>query len=113
MAERTLRLVSLWIRPGEEAAFAVFEEAAGQIMARHGGEIERAFRIGPEAGEDAPFEVHIVSFPDDAAYAAYRSDPEILALRDRRNRIIAQTRVLSAEEVGSYSLRVRPSGPKG
>lgn len=102
MGERSLRVVSLWVRPGQEAAFEDFERKAARIMARHGGRIDCAVRPAPGAGEDAPFEVHIVSFPDEAAYAAFRSDPDRLALADQRERIIARHLILAGREAGPY-----------
>lgn len=36
---RYVWVVSLWIHPGQEAAFEAFERAAVRIMERHGGRI--------------------------------------------------------------------------
>ena len=47
-------------------------------MARHKGRIDSAIRMTPPRGEpqDAtPYEVHVVSFPDKAAWEAYANDP--------------------------------------
>ena len=56
-----VRIVSLWIHPGQEQAFEAFEREAASIMAVHGGRIERA--IGPQGGEgESPYEVHVVVF---------------------------------------------------
>ena len=41
---RYVRIVSLWIQPGQEVAFEAFEQKAARIMARHGGRIDRAIR---------------------------------------------------------------------
>ena|SRR5579871_5417334 len=103
MTERLVRIVSLWLRSGADpTAFEAFESKAARIMARHGGRIEQAVRVQPTKGEEAPFEVHIVSFPSEAAYAAYRADPEILALADERDRVISRTRVLAGRPAGPY-----------
>jgi len=56
---RYVRIVSLWIHPGQEAAFEAFEREAARIMARHGGWIDSAVRTGsagPTGGgaEDSP-----------------------------------------------------------
>ena len=105
MQERYLRLVSLWIHPGQELAFEAFERDAARIMARYGGRIDQAVRFG--AANDAgagqgPFEVHIVSFPNEAAFEAYGADAEILALRARRDQIIARTGFAAGRPAGPY-----------
>lgn len=104
MADRCIRVVSLWLHPGQEAAFEAFEKDAARLMARHGGRIDRAIRIDQPVGGagDAPFEVHFVSFPDAPSFDAYASDPETLALRPRRNLIISRTLSFSGHEAGPY-----------
>jgi hypothetical protein len=110
MAERYVRVVTLWIRPGQEGAFETFEREAASIMARHGGRIDQAVRLTrPERGEadagvgEPPFELHIVSFPDQAAFAAYDADSATIALRSRRDLIIARTVSAAGRQVGPYS----------
>lgn len=88
-------LVSLYIHPGQEREFRLFEDQAARIMARYGGEIVVAFR--PEGGE--PYEVHLVRFPDRERFEAYRQDPELLSLAGLRERAIARTEILAGEEV--------------
>ncbi|MFT3725168.1 MAG: hypothetical protein QM773_16475 [Hyphomonadaceae bacterium] len=97
---RYIRIVSLWIQPGQEAAFEAFERDAVRIMVRHGGRIDSAVRVGGEG--DRPFEVHLVSFPDPAAADSYAADPETQSLRTRRAAIIARTTVLEGREAGPY-----------
>jgi uncharacterized protein (DUF1330 family) len=100
--DRELRIVSLWLRDGVEAsAFEAFERKAAAVMASHGGRIERAIRTDG-AGEGAPFEVHLISFPDAAAFESYRADPQTRALRAERELIIARTEVISGIEAGPY-----------
>lgn len=98
---RYVRVVSLWIHPGQEAAFEAFEQAAVRIMARHGGRIDSAVRVA--GAGDSPFEVHIVSFPDRATADSYAADPETVELRPRRAGIIARTEVVEGAEAGPYS----------
>lgn len=98
---RYVRVVSLWIHPGQAAAFGAFEREAARIMARHGGRIDTAVRIG--GAGDSPFEVHVVSFPDRAAADSYAEDTETMALRTRRATIIARTEVLEGRPAGPYT----------
>ena len=99
---RYVRVVSLWIHPGQEARFAAFEREAAASMARFGGRIETAVRIQPGGAGDSPFEVHVVSFPDRAAADSYAAAPETVQLRVRRSEIIARTGVLEGRSAGPY-----------
>jgi uncharacterized protein (DUF1330 family) len=101
LVAETVRVVSLWIHLGQEAAFAAFEREAAAIMASHGGRIDRANRTR-EASSESPCAVHIVVFPDDSAFEAYRSDPRILQLAQRRSGIIAKTIALDGQFAGPY-----------
>ena len=104
MPQRYVRVVTLWIHPGQEAAFEAFERDAARIMARHGGRIDRAVRLaqaGAGANEGA-VEVHFVSFPDRQAFDSYGADSEIVARKDQRNAIIARTVAVDGREAGPY-----------
>lgn len=101
MDERLILVVSLWPVPGEEATFEAFERDAARAMARHGGRIERVLRVEPGA-PDAPREVHVVSFPDREALAAYQADGETRRLGSRREACIARTEVLAARDAAPY-----------
>lgn len=100
MPDRFVRIVSLWVHPGQEPAFEAYERAAAQIMARHGGRIDLAMR--PENVPDAPFEVHFVSFPDREAASRYAQDPGTLLLRKGRESIISRTDIVEGLEAGPY-----------
>jgi antibiotic biosynthesis monooxygenase (ABM) superfamily enzyme len=100
MTKRNIRVVSLWIYPGQEAAFEAFEREAVRLMARHGGRIDSATRI--EQGTETPFEVHVVSFPDRPSAESYAADPETVELRGRRAEIISRTEMLEGYSVGPY-----------
>jgi uncharacterized protein (DUF1330 family) len=78
---------------GERAAFDAFEARAAAVMARHGAAIERAIGVPGASGAPAR-EVHVVRFPDEAAWAAYRADPELAALAPLRARGVIATEAL-------------------
>ncbi|MDP3736087.1 MAG: hypothetical protein Q8R02_01780 [Hyphomonadaceae bacterium] len=108
MAGRYVRLVSIWIHKGQEAAFEAFEREAVVRMAAHGGRIDAAVRTSPTGlatgPEDAtPYEIHVVSFPDKAAMDAYASDPATLVLQEKRATIISLTLVMTGREAGPYA----------
>ena len=104
VVERTLLLlVSLYIHPGQEMAFREFEFAAARIMGRYGGRIERVIRperVVPEG--EVPHEVHLASFPDEAAFVAYRADAELAGLTALRQAAIARTEILFGVEGELY-----------
>jgi uncharacterized protein (DUF1330 family) len=105
MTTRYVRVVSIWIHKGREAAFEAFEREAAQRMARHGGRIDAAVRTADNATDPdnaTPYEIHVVSFPDKAAADAYANDPATQAQQERRAGIISLTMVVAGREAGSY-----------
>jgi uncharacterized protein (DUF1330 family) len=102
MSPRLLLIARLWLNTSDITAYENFERTAARIMAKHGGRIERAIRINTSDDPDAPFEIHIVSFPDGAAFDAYRNDPETVALAEQRAQVIARTDILFGTDVSSY-----------
>ncbi|HEX6997036.1 MAG TPA: hypothetical protein VF322_02765 [Gammaproteobacteria bacterium] len=101
MSERVVLVVSVWLHEGQVAAFEEFEREIAKIQQRHGGKIERAIRT-TSGSPDAPFEVHVVSFPDAASLAAYRADPAMKALAPRREGIFRRTEILEGRDVPPY-----------
>jgi len=101
MSERVVLVVSLWLNDGMVAEFEAFEREIAKIQQRHGGRIERAIRLGRQ-DDDTPFEVHVVSFPDAERLAAYRADPAMSALAERRTRIFRRTVIAEGYDVGPY-----------
>jgi len=92
-------LVRLWIRRGLEAEFEAYERKVSRIMARYGGVIERAIRTsaasddgsGEADGSGEPFEVHVLRFPSQDLYDAYRDDAERRSLSDERAAVITHS----------------------
>jgi uncharacterized protein (DUF1330 family) len=100
-----IRVATLTVRPGMAEAFRAYEHAAARIMAKHGGAIERVIVERPQSGvvADHPLrEVHIVTFPSDEAFAAYRADPELVALAAQRDACIADTQILVGSDGPRY-----------
>ncbi|MBI1361374.1 MAG: hypothetical protein GC155_13940 [Alphaproteobacteria bacterium] len=104
MTRRYVRVVTLWVHPGQEAAFEAFEREAARLMAGYGGRIDHAVRLNPSSqGEEAgAYELHVVSFPDRKAFDAYGADSAVVALRKGRDRIIARTETLEDRETDPY-----------
>ena len=97
------RVVSLWVRPGAVAEFEAYERKAARIMRKYGGSIERVVRTGQENSPDIPFEIHLVSFPGQEQFAAYRADLELLSLATDRESAILKTVVVSGIDGPAYS----------
>lgn len=71
---RLALVVTLTVRRGAVSQFREFERHAARIMSRHGGAIERTVVESENDATDVFREIHIVSFPDQSAFAAYRTD---------------------------------------
>ena len=84
----------MWVREGCVAEFEAYERKASRIMQRYGGAIERSVRVDQPTASDRPFEVHLVSFPSQAMFDAYRADAELNALSHEREAAIAKSVVL-------------------
>jgi uncharacterized protein (DUF1330 family) len=101
--------VRLTVRRDHSREFHDFEARAARIMARYGGVIEVVSTNGAVAGEESCFEeVHAVSFPDEAAFEAYRSDAELGALAGQRAQAIVKTQIERVADVRSALERDAP-----
>lgn len=100
MSERHLLIVSLWLKNNDVSAFEAFEHQAAKAMAKFDGRVERAIRISnAQYKDDRPFEIHIVSFPSEAAFQLYRQSSESRNLAQMRDGVILKTVVLAGSEV--------------
>jgi uncharacterized protein (DUF1330 family) len=91
-AETRLTLVvMLFVHPGHENEFGEFESSATKIMHRYGGAIERRIRCADSSDESQPYEIHVVTFPDQKSLGRYREDPELQSLAQLRAQAIHHT----------------------
>jgi uncharacterized protein (DUF1330 family) len=88
---RLTLVVALHVHAGREAEFERFEAAASAVMQRHGGAIERRIAIDAGGHPPHPHEVHVVTFPDRAAFDRYRADPALEPLAALRESAIRET----------------------
>ncbi|HUA33781.1 MAG TPA: hypothetical protein VMA09_09275 [Candidatus Binataceae bacterium] len=102
MSSRIVLVAALYIHPGQEAEFEQFETAAASIMKRYGGAIERRIRCAPKHDAAPPYEVHIVSFPDDQSFEHYRADDDLAKLAGLRARAIRQTIVWQGSDLPPF-----------
>lgn len=96
-------VVLLSVRADEIGKFRAYERQAALVMAKHGGAIERAVEIPPEKEGDPHREVHVVSFPDEAAYQAYSVDPDMANWRPLRDASVIKTEVMKGNDGPDYS----------
>jgi hypothetical protein len=70
----------IYLKPGQEATFDAFEAVAIPLIGRYQGKL--LFRVRPDAGAfiegegRPPYEIHLVSFPDEKDFIAFAKDPE-------------------------------------
>jgi uncharacterized protein (DUF1330 family) len=91
MSSRLALVVGIKINSGREAEYERFENTVAKIIGRHGGAVERRIALEPGGDASRPHEVHIVTFPDRAAFERYRADPEIATLAAQRAEAIQET----------------------
>jgi uncharacterized protein (DUF1330 family) len=103
LRRRVITLVAiLTVRRDALDRFRAFERHAAAVMARHGGRIERTVVVSPEGSPELVKEVHIVTFPDERAYAAYREDPRRGELAHLRDESVVHTETLVGEDGPDY-----------
>jgi uncharacterized protein (DUF1330 family) len=92
----------LTVRQDSVEKFRAFERKAASVMARYGGSIERTVVI-PPANDDLHFrEIHIVTFPDEVAFTAYRDDDELRDAEALRHESVVKTEIMIGEDGPDY-----------
>jgi hypothetical protein len=82
------------IPPEGVEAFQAYEDRVLPLLNEHGGRLER--RLRNEAGT---VELHILSYPSDAAHEKYRSDPRRTAAAILLERSSAKLELLPLRDV--------------
>ena len=96
-------IARLFVHPGCEAEFRQFETAAARIMERYGGHIEKVIRpLSANHEGPLPHEIHLVSFPSQEQFEAYRADAELAGLAALRQAAIARTELVMGCEGEAY-----------
>ncbi len=84
----------LSVHADQRDTFEQFETIAVRAMQRHGLVLERAV-----ASDDGTRELHVIRVPSDAAFDAYRADPELVAARALREQAVPATEVWRGRDV--------------
>lgn len=74
--------------------FQAYEARVLPLIASHGGSLERRLR-----NSDGSVEIHIVSFPSDDSFAAFRADPERARAAPLLQASGARTELLTLQDV--------------
>jgi hypothetical protein len=96
-------VVILTVRKDAIEKFRAFERHAAGVMAAHGGRIERTVVVAPDGSADVFKEVHVVTFPDEHAFAGYRADERLARLAHLRDESVVHTEVLAGEDGPDYA----------
>jgi uncharacterized protein (DUF1330 family) len=81
--------VLLWANEGEERALIAYEDAVLLLLPAHGAQVLQRART--DGVNNSPLEIHLLTFPSEAALDAYVNDPQRVALSADRDRAIART----------------------
>jgi uncharacterized protein (DUF1330 family) len=90
------------VRKNEIEKFRSFESKAAAIMASHGGVIERTVVIPLPISPELFKELHIVTFPSEQAFAAYRQDKALQEVAHLRAESVVETEILVGETGPNY-----------
>ena len=82
--------------------FRAYESQATQVMQRYGGCIAQTVVVAAKEGGQIMKEVHIVKFPDESAFRAYRADPTLKEMAHLRDRSVISTQILIGTDGPNY-----------
>jgi len=91
---RPIRIVvKLWVKKEGFEEFQEFEDSAFAIMHRHRGRVCEVSKNHASLGAE-PHEVHVLEFPDEQAFEAYRTDKDLLSMAPLRAECIEKTDIV-------------------
>ncbi len=92
----------LTVRKSALEAFRTLETHAAVVMSDYGGRIERTVVVQPENTPDVVIEIHMLTFPDQKAFAAYRRDGRLTQLDHLRRQAVVRSEVYAGEDGPDY-----------
>lgn len=92
----------LTVRREALETFRAFEAHAAEIMKDHNGRIERTVVVAPDGRPDVIKEIHVVTFPNERAFSAYRNDARLAQFAHLRDQSVVHTELLVGEDGPSY-----------
>jgi uncharacterized protein (DUF1330 family) len=85
-------VATLRVRKEAEESFRAYERLAAAVMRRYGGTIARTVAL-PDDDPATFVELHVVTFPDAEAFAAYQRDDELARSAHLREASIVATKI--------------------
>ncbi|HET9649914.1 MAG TPA: hypothetical protein VFP34_17000 [Microlunatus sp.] len=89
--------VLLWARPGTADDLTAYEDRVLALLVDHSGRVDARIR---STEPEAPTELQVITFVDNAGYDSYLSDPRRIAEADERDRVIARTQLFRGDRLG-------------
>jgi hypothetical protein len=83
--------------------FRAFEAHAAEVMKKHGGQIERTVVVVPDGSAHVIKEIHVVTFPSEEAFAAYRKDEHLARFAHLRDQSVVHAELFVGEDGPSYA----------
>lgn len=81
-------------------ALKVFERQAVKIMEKHSGKMMFAFETAKDTTDGE--EIHVLEFPNEEAFIAYRKDDAHKALAELRENAIISTEISVSSKLKNY-----------
>ena len=88
----------LTVRRDAIEKFRAFEAHAAEVMKMHGGQLERTVVVAPDGSPELIKEIHVVTFPNEEAFAAYRKDERLAKFAHLREQSVVHTELHVGEE---------------
>jgi len=93
----------VFIKPGSEQEFNLFEENVIPLLKDHKGEL--IYRIRPdknsvvESNREVPYEVHLIAFKSIIDFEHYKNDPERLRFIELKNNSVKNVILIEGREI--------------
>ena len=88
----------LTVRRDAIEKFRAFEAHAAEVMKMHGGQLERTVVVAPDGSPELIREIHVVTFPNEEAFARYRKDERLVKFAHLRDQSVVHTELFVGED---------------
>ena len=82
--------------------FRAYEAHAAEVMKKHGGRFERTVVVAADGSPGLMKEIHVVTFPDEKAFADYRKDECLAEFAHLRDESVVDTELFVGEDGPRY-----------
>lgn len=96
-------LVMLTAGEGGLAALRAYETQVLPVLQAHGGHLLSAFEPQSDGSVPGPDEIHLIEFPSEQAFQAYRNDARVAELADARAQAIGATVLYVSRAMVDYA----------